>query len=222
MMIQTTTLPGLPDLTPGSIYCIGRNYAAHTRELNNSIPDTPVIFTKPLAALTFDGIIHIPPFVTKPHFETELVVVIGKQGKNVPVEKALSYVAGYGLGIDVTARDIQQRLKEKAHPWFLAKGMDSFAPVGTFIPAEQVSDPQNMTFTLDVNGERRQTGQTSLMLFPIPVIIATLSRYVTLYPGDLIFTGTPEGVDILNSGDRLKADLESGLATLTVSVNRES
>ncbi len=215
-------LPGLPGHFVRNIYAIGRNYAAHARELNNPVPDRPVIFTKPLASLTFDGVIKIPTFVREPHFEAELVVAIGRTGKNIQKENALEYVAGYGLGIDVTARDIQQQLKEASHPWFLAKGLDTFAPVSSFLPSEGLPEPDKLTFTLDLNGKRRQSGDPSLMLFPIPELIATLSRYVTLQPGDLIFTGTPEGVGLLHDNDHLHAELLSGRIVLDVRVHEAS
>lgn len=216
--MSTLLLPGLSNLPAGNIYCIGRNYAAHARELNNPVPSRPVIFTKPSVSLTFDGTILIPSFVKEPHFETELVVAVGREGKNVPEDEALSLVAGYGIGIDVTARDIQQDLKEKSHPWFLAKGLDTFAPVSKFVPAARVNDPQELSFFLDINDERRQTGNTSHMLFPVKKLISTLSRFVTLTPGDLLFSGTPEGVGKLFDHDSLYANLESGLVTLEVTV----
>ncbi len=211
-------LPGLPGLYARNIYCIGRNYAAHARELNNPIPDRPVIFTKPLSSLTFDGIIRIPSFVREPHFEAELIAVIGQPGKNIKRDDALGHVAGYGIGIDVTARDIQQELKAAAHPWFLAKGMDTFAPVSSFLPAGELPDPEELTFTLSINRQLRQSGDPSLMLFPIPELVAQLSRYVTLQPGDLLFTGTPEGVGLLRDGDNLHAELLLGRIVLDVHV----
>ena len=214
-------LPGLPGLTTQNIYCIGRNYAAHARELNNPVPDRPVIFTKPVASLTLDKTILIPSFVKDPHYEAELVIAIGRMGKHIAAENALSHVAGYGLGIDVTARDIQMDLKKNAHPWFLAKGLDTFAPVSSFIEASSVTDPQNLSFSLTVNGTLRQSGNTSHMLFPVTELIATLSGYVTLYPGDLIFTGTPEGVGKLNDGDLLHAELEPGLIYLDIHVRAD-
>jgi 2-keto-4-pentenoate hydratase/2-oxohepta-3-ene-1,7-dioic acid hydratase in catechol pathway len=220
MAIPSNELPGLPGLRTSNIYCIGRNYAAHARELNNPVPDRPVMFTKPLASLTFDGVIRIPSFVREPHFETELVAVIGKAGKNIARNQALNHVAGYGIGIDVTARDIQQELKAAAHPWFLAKGLDTFAPVSGFLPAGDLPVPVQLAFTLTVNGELRQTGDPSLMLFPLPELIARLSSYVTLHPGDLLFTGTPEGVGLLNDGDRLHAELLSGRIVLDARVER--
>lgn len=211
-------LPGLPGLHARNIYCIGRNYDAHAKELNNPVPTRPVLFIKPLASLSFDGVILIPPFIREPHYETELVVAIGKEGKNIETDDALSHVAGYGLGIDVTARDIQHKLKKQSHPWFLAKGLDTFAQVSSFIPADAVDDPQKITFTMSLNGKKRQTGNTSMMVFPIIEQIAYLSRFVTLQPGDLIFTGTPEGVGLLKNGDLIQAELMSGEITFDVRV----
>ncbi len=211
-------LPGLPGLQTRNIYCIGRNYDAHARELNNPVPDRPVLFIKPLASLSFDGVILLPPFISEPHYETELVVAIGKKGKNIKEEEALNHVAGYGLGIDVTARDIQHELKKASHPWFLAKGLDTFAQVSSFIAADAVDDPQNIIFTMNLNGKRKQTGNTSKMVFSVKEQIAWLSRFVTLQPGDLLFTGTPEGVGSLKGGDILQAEMTPGEVTLEVRV----
>ncbi len=211
-------LPGLPGLYTRNIYCIGRNFEAHAKELNNPVPDRPVLFIKPLSSLSFDGIILLPSFIREPHYETELVVAIGTKGKNIQSGDALNHVAGYGLGIDVTARDIQHELKKASHPWFLAKGMDTFTQVSSFIPAGSVEDPQKLTFTMSLNGEKRQTGDTSLMVFPVAEQIAFLSRYVTLQPGDLLFTGTPKGVGLLRDGDLIRAELMSGEVTFNVRV----
>lgn len=220
--MTTPKLAGLSGMQTGNIYCIGRNYAAHARELDNPVPSCPVIFTKPTVSLTFENTVTIPSFVKEPHFEAELVVALGKKGKNIPPPDSTDMIAGYGIGIDITARDIQQELKEKSHPWFLAKGLDEFAPVSSFVPAARVDKHDQLTFTLDVNGRRRQNGDTSQMLFPVGEIIAYLSRHVTLLPGDLIFTGTPEGVGKLLHGDLLHADLESGLVTLDITINHPS
>ena len=220
--MKSNTIPGLPDLRPGNIFGIGRNYAAHAKELNNPIPARPVIFSKTSSSLTFGNKVVIPPFVKEPHYETEIVVAISQIGKNILAADAMDYIAGYALGIDVTARDIQQDLKEKSHPWFLAKSLDTFAPVSSFIPASEIDDANNISFSLKINGELRQTGDTSLMLFPINELIATLSKYVTLQPGDMIFTGTPEGVGQLHHGDRLHAKLQSGLVNLHLIVTSKS
>jgi 2-keto-4-pentenoate hydratase/2-oxohepta-3-ene-1,7-dioic acid hydratase in catechol pathway len=212
--------PALPNnLTVRTVYCIGRNYAAHARELNNPVPGEPVVFIKPASSVVPDGAsIVIPAQSNDVHYEAELVLSIGKQGKNIPIEEAMSYVAGYGLGIDVTARDLQQIAKEKSLPWSVAKGFDTFAPLSEFVDVASLPDPDAIEYTLDINGERRQHGMTSHMLFPIPFLVHYLSGIFTLYPGDIIFTGTPEGVGKLNPGDRLHAILNGTDLTLTVDV----
>lgn len=212
------TLPGLPDLNIGTIFCIGRNYAAHARELQNEIPDEPVVFLKPWSSIIFDGDkIILPHQSQNVHHEVELVAAIGKSGKNIPEELALSHVAGYAVGIDVTARDIQQKAKGKAHPWSVAKGFDTFAPVSSFIAADKIENPQNINLQLSVNGENRQCGNTQLMIFPIAKLISYLSTIFTLHTGDLIFTGTPKGVSPIKSGDKIKASLDN-LVTLRTTV----
>lgn len=212
-------IPGLTGLFVNHIYCIGRNYVAHALELNNPIPDQPVIFTKPSTSIIFDGgTVQIPGFTKDVHHETEVVVAIGKKGKNIPVGQAASHIAGYGIGIDVTARDIQNQLKAKAHPWDIAKGLDTFAPISAFVPAEKIADDKNLVLELRVNGELRQSGTTAHMIFPIDVLISKLSDYFTLQPGDLIFTGTPEGVAQIKAGDSLHAVLGANITSLTVDV----
>lgn len=216
-------LPGLPHLSAHTLFCIGRNYAEHAKELNNPIPDRPVVFTKPLTTLLPDGgTVILPPVTTDVHHEVELVVAIGTGGKNIPIESALSHVAGYAIGLDMTARDIQTSLKAKSHPWELAKGLDTFAPLGTFVDAASLPDPSNLTLELRVNGDLRQSGTTADMLNTIPSLISFLSSYFTLTPGDLIFTGTPAGVAAVQDGDVLEAVLGDRLSTLTVGVRRDA
>jgi 2-keto-4-pentenoate hydratase/2-oxohepta-3-ene-1,7-dioic acid hydratase in catechol pathway len=149
-------------------------------------------------------------------------VAIGTGGKNIPVESALSHVAGYAIGLDMTARDIQTSLKTKSHPWELAKGLDTFAPLGMFVDAASIPDPSNLKLELRVNGDVRQSGTTADMLNTIPSLISFLSSYFTLTPGDLIFTGTPAGVSAVQDGDVLEAVLGDGLSTLTVGVRRDA
>lgn len=199
-------LPG--NLTLRTIYCIGRNYAAHARELGNPVPGEPVIFIKPASSVVANnGSIVIPSQSNDIHYEAELVVAIGKGGRQISEKDALDHVAGYGVGIDVTARDIQQVAKEKSLPWSVAKGFDTFAPVSNFVEKEALPNPDAIEFTLNINGEHRQHGRTTHMLFPIPFLIHYLSGIFTLYPGDIIFTGTPEGVGALHPGDKLSAQL---------------
>lgn len=219
--MRNIKIPGLA-LTHSinSVYCIGRNYAEHARELNNPVPALPVVFSKPVTAITFDGgEIIIPKNLTQDvHHEAEMVVSIGRTGRFIPEAEAMSFVSGYAIGIDVTARDLQSALKAKAHPWTLAKGMDTFAPIGNFIEAAKISDPADLTVSLSVNGEQRQHGNTSDMIFSLPALISFLSQYVTLHKGDLIFTGTPQGVGPLRHGDKVSAVLGKNLSTLSLSV----
>lgn len=213
-------IPGLkPELQINSIFCIGRNYLKHAKELNNEVPGKPMVFLKPSSSIIFNGeTIILPKLSNEVHHEVELVVAIGKGGKNISEEDALDHVAGYGIGIDVTARDIQQKAKEKSHPWTVAKGFDTFAPVSDFISAGKIQDPQNLDLKIEVNEKTRQSGNTKDMIFPIRTLIAYLSGIFTLSPGDLIFTGTPEGVSPIKKGDRITAALSNNLATLNISV----
>lgn len=214
-------IPGLePELQVNSIFCIGRNYAEHARELKNVVPEQPMVFLKPVSAIIFDGgSIVIPKQSKEVHHEVELVVAIGKTGKQIPESQALGYIEGYGIGIDVTARDIQQVAKEKSHPWSVAKGFDTFAPLSRFVERSAIDDPQQLDLQIVVNGEIRQHGNTRDMIFPVKTLISYLSTIFTLNPGDLIFTGTPEGVSPITSGDRIKATLGDHLAELNVSVS---
>jgi len=212
--------PILPDnQSIRTIYCIGRNYAAHARELNNPVPGEPVVFIKPASSVVGNGeSIIIPPQSSDVHYEAELVIAIGNSGKNIPLNMAMDYISGYGIGIDVTARDLQQIAKEKSLPWSIAKGFDTFAPLSSFVKTSALPNPDDISYTLDINGERRQIGLTSHMLFPIPFLVHYLSGIFTLNPGDIIFTGTPEGVGKLNPGDILMASLIGTDISLQVDV----
>lgn len=213
-------IPGLkPDLSINSIFCIGRNYSEHAKEMKSEVPDQPMVFLKPAGSIIFDGDAIVLPGQSKEvHHEVELVVAIGKGGKNISEKEALDHLAGYGIGIDVTARDIQQQAKKQSHPWTVAKGFDTFAPISTFLPAVKIRDPQNLDLRIEVNNETRQQGNTSDMIFPVSTLIAYLSAIFTLSPGDLIFTGTPEGVSAIKKGDHITATLGDNLATLNVTV----
>lgn len=219
--MRNIRIPGLnTSYTAHSVFCIGRNYADHAKELNNPLPVLPVVFTKPITALTYDGgEIRVPQNLTQNvHHEVEMVVAIGKYGRFISEEDAMSYVAGYGVGIDVTARDLQSALKEKAHPWTLAKGMDTFAPLGNFVEAKEVTHPGQLSISLEVNGQLRQQGNTADMIFSLPALISFVSQYISLHKGDLLFTGTPAGVGPLNDGDKVTAQLGDGLSRLSVDV----
>lgn len=213
-------IPGLqPELTINSIFCIGRNYAKHARELKNVVPDKPMVFLKPESAVIFDGAsIVLPAQSNEVHHEVELVAAVGKSGKNIPESEALRYISGYGIGIDVTARDIQQVAKEKSHPWSVAKGFDTFAPLSSFIDSSEIDNPQDLELKIEVNGETRQHGNTRDMIFSVKTLVAYLSTIFTLSPGDLIFTGTPEGVSPIKEGDKIRATLGDNIAELNISV----
>ncbi len=193
------------------IFAIGRNYAEHIKELNNERPDEPVIFTKPDTALIREnGPFYYPDFSKDIHYETELVLRICKEGKNIQEKFAGKYYDSIGIGIDFTARDLQQKAKEKGLPWDIAKGFNGSAPISDkFIPVSEFKELSNINFSLKVDGELRQQGNTGLMLFSFDVIIAYLSRFFTLRTGDLIFTGTPKGVGPVKVGNVLSAYIEN-------------
>ena len=210
-------LRGLPGLAIGNIFCIGRNYQKHAEELGNTVPDEPMIFLKPTSSIIYeDQSIVLPKQSKNVHHEVELVIAIGKEGKDIPKEKAREYIAGYAVGIDVTARDIQQKAKDNRHPWSVAKGFDTFAPVSSFVPIQPDTDFGSMNISLAVHGEIRQKGNTKNMIFPVETLIAYLSTIFTLNPGDLIFTGTPEGVSAIKPGDKIKANINE--ISLNISV----
>ncbi len=187
------------------IIAIGRNYAEHAKELNNPVPTTPVIFMKPDTALLKDNKpFYLPDFSQDVHHEIELVLKISKEGKHIEEKFAGDYYDEIGLGIDFTARDIQSRHKEKGLPWELAKAFDNSAPISTkFIAKSEFKDIYDIGFRLDINGETKQAGNTKDLLFSFERIITFVSQYITLKKGDLIFTGTPEGVGKVNIGDHL-------------------
>ncbi len=187
------------------IIAIGRNYAEHAKELNNPVPGQPVIFMKPDTALLKDNQpFYHPSFSEDIHHEIEIVLKISKEGKHISEKFAPDYFNEIALGVDFTARDIQQRHKEKGLPWELAKAFDYSAPVSNFIPKSQFGDLHDLNFSLNVNQATRQQGNTKNMLFSFEYIIAFVSQYITLKKGDLIFTGTPQGVAKVNVGDRLQ------------------
>jgi 5-carboxymethyl-2-hydroxymuconate isomerase len=216
--MKTARLTTGQELPIGKILCIGRNYVDHIKELGNEAPTAPVVFTKPASSVIGEGEeIVIPPYSRDCHHEAELAVLIGTGGKHIPQAEALSHVAGYGVAIDLTLRDVQAELKKKGLPWDIAKGFDTACPLSAFVPAAAVGDPQQLRIRLSVNEELRQDGATGLMITPVSAIIAHLSTIFTLEPGDLILTGTPAGVGPLVSGDRVVVEIP-GVAALRVIV----
>ncbi len=191
------------------IIAVGRNYLEHARELNNPVPAEPVVFLKPeTAVIKGNKPFFYPDFSQEIHHEVEIVLKICKVGKNIEEKFAGRYYEELTVGIDFTARDLQQKAKEKGLPWEKAKAFDGSAPVGVFISKSAVKDLTSIEFSLDINGSRVQTGQTSDMIFSFDYIISYVSRFFTLQMGDLIYTGTPAGVGPVHLGDRLTAAIE--------------
>ena len=191
------------------IICIGRNYVAHAKELNNEVPSSPVFFMKPDSALVISNRpFFYPDFSSDVHHELEVVIRISRLGRSIEERYAGRYFNEVGLGVDFTARDLQAEQKKKGLPWEIAKGFDYSAPISEFFPVDKFKDLHNLSFRLDLNGKTVQDGNTALMIFSFEKIIAYVSRFMTLKTGDLIFTGTPAGVGPVAIEDRLEAYLE--------------
>lgn len=206
------------------IYCVGRNYADHAREMGHDpTREPPFFFAKPADAVVSqtaaDGTVAVayPLATTNLHHEVEMVVALQSGGENLGVDEALAAVFGYAVGLDLTRRDLQGRAKEKGHPWDMGKGFDQSAPISAIVPAAVCGHPASGAIKLAVNGEVRQSGDLAQMSWKVAEVIAELSRYVRLAPGDLIFTGTPAGVGPTVRGDRLDATVE-GVGQLSVRV----
>ena len=188
------------------IICIGRNYAEHAKEMKSEVPSEPVFFMKPDTALLKDQEFYYPDFTKDLHHEIELVIKISKAGKHIEPQFAHKYYSEIGLGIDFTARDLQAQCKAKGLPWEKAKAFDNSAPIGKFISVEGL-DLGNINFELNVNGTSKQLGNSKDLLFSFDQVISYVSRFVSLKVGDLIYTGTPEGVGPVQVGDRLEGFL---------------
>jgi fumarylpyruvate hydrolase len=201
------------------IYCVGRNYAEHAREMGHD-PDRepPFFFGKPADAIVTGGAdVPYPPLSQNLHHELELVVAIGEGGADIPAEEAESHIFGYAVGLDLTRRDLQQEARKAGRPWDMGKGFDHSAPIGEIVPAAAIGHPDRAQIVLKVNNEVRQSADIADMIWSTPEIVAELSRYLTLLPGDLIFTGTPAGVSALERGDRLEGEV-SGVGTVSVRI----
>ncbi|MCB0838631.1 MAG: fumarylacetoacetate hydrolase family protein [Bacteroidetes bacterium] len=191
------------------IICVGRNYREHAKELNNPVPDSPMIFLKPdTAVLRENKDFYYPEFTRDLHYECELVVRISREGKFIQENFVNTYIDGVGLGIDFTARDLQSEAKKKGWPWTFAKMFNDSAPVSEFLSPEDFPDLQNVRFTCHINGEEKQKGHTADMIFSVSYLISYVSQFITLKKGDLIFTGTPEGVGPVHVNDRIEGFLE--------------
>jgi len=191
------------------IICIGRNYVEHIRELNNPVPSEPVFFLKPDSSLLIrNRPLYYPSFTSDLHYEVEIILKICKVGKHIQNEFAHTYFDEIGLGLDMTARDLQETAKKKSLPWTIAKGFDQAAPIGRFIPKSRFADQGNISFHLDLNKKTVQKGNSGHMIYSFDDIISYISQFITLRTGDLIFTGTPSGVGPVKIGDILEAYLE--------------
>ena len=209
MAMHEVKMKGQADPIPvGKIICMGRNYVAHIEELNNQAPGAPMFFIKPTTALApLEEPILIPSYSQKARHELELALIMGKPLFQAKEEDVYPAVAGYAVSIDVTLQDVQDKLKEKGHPWEIAKAFDGSCPISEFVPAAEVSDPQDLMITMQVNGEQRHNDSTALMIYKIPQIVAAASQYFTLEVGDIVLTGTPAGVGSLKPGDKLEMEI---------------
>ena len=202
------------------IYCVGRNYAEHAREMGHD-PDRepPFFFMKAANSIVQNNATISYPVGTKDlHHEIEMVVAIGKGGKNISVEKALDHVWGYGVGLDMTRRDIQGEAKKAGRPWEMGKSFDESAPISPLRPATEIGHPAKGAITLEVNGQRKQQGDLAMQIWSVPEQISYLSHLITLQPGDLIFSGTPAGVGPVKAGDKLVGHVD-GVGDLTVTLS---
>lgn len=195
----------LANLPMGKVVCVGRNYAEHARELNNPVPSEPLLFLKPATAVVGLGEpLRLPQGLGAVHYETEIALLIGQTlSGEVSAQQAVEAIAGIGLALDLTLRELQDQLKAKAHPWERAKAFDGACPLSPFVRTEQVPDLGNIALQLQINGQLRQQGSSAEMITPIVALLRHIATVFTLQPGDVVITGTPAGVGVLNPGDQL-------------------
>ena len=204
--VTGTTIP----LPLGKVLCVGRNYMDHIQELNNAVPEQPLLFLKPSTAVVpFAGGIIIPKQQGECHNELEIAVLIQQQLTQAKPEQVTEAIWGYGLGLDLTLRDVQSQLKQLGQPWERAKAFDGSCPLSAFVSKDNIDNPQNLDFALTINNQLRQSGNSGLMINPIIELIAHMSQHFSLLPGDVVLTGTPKGVGPLRQGDQLSASLNS-------------
>jgi 5-carboxymethyl-2-hydroxymuconate isomerase len=198
------------EFTVGKIVCVGRNYAEHAKELGNEVPEFPIIFLKPPSTIIYNGddIVH-PAYSKEMHHEVELVLLIGNEVKDADNEEAEGSIQGYGVGLDMTLRDLQNEYREKGNPWTLAKSFDTCAVVSDFISKNEYQLTGSEKIEMFKNGNKQQSSEVNKMIFPPVEIIKYISKRMTLEPGDLIFTGTPSGVSKVERGDVLKSSIEN-------------
>ncbi|GLT32520.1 hypothetical protein SLA2020_071830 [Shorea laevis] len=220
--MATASSPALQNLLKvgTKIVAVGRNYVAHAKELGNAVPKEPVLFLKPTSSyLPNGGTIEVPHLLNSLDHEVELAVVIGKKARDVPEDTAMDYVGGYALALDMTAREIQSVAKAAGLPWTVAKGQDTFTPISSVLSLSMVPDPDNLELWLKVDGETRQKGSTKDMIFKIPYLISYISSIMTLFEGDVILTGTPEGVGPVKVGQEITAGI-TGLLDVQFNVEK--
>ena len=191
------------------IICIGRNYVDHVDELNNDIPKNPIIFFKPSICKLEGSDFKIPDFSSDIHHEIEIIYKISKSGKNIPISDSINYISGIGLGIDFTAREIQSKFKEKGLPWSISKSFDNSAAISKFKSIDEFKDIENIDFSLTKNTAKVQSGNSKLMIFKIEYLIYYISQFISLEENDIIFSGTPKGVDKIKVGDKLEGYIEN-------------
>lgn len=209
MYQHKTTQNQLIDLPLGKVVCVGRNYAEHAKELGNEVPKAPILFIKPSTSVVeLEKPLSIPQDQGSVHHEAEIALLISKDAKNISADNAWDYVSHAGLALDLTLRDVQSKLKEKSHPWEIAKGFDGACPLSNWLPVEELKDKDCISIQLEKNGELKQQGDSTQMITSIPALIAYMSNIFTLKAGDVILTGTPAGVGPLESGDELNAMLD--------------
>lgn len=209
-MFQHQTIQNqLIDLPLGKVVCVGRNYADHAKELGNEVPDAPILFIKPSTSVVAleDGF-TIPSDQGSVHHEAEIALLISKQTKNISSDQAWEHISHVGLALDLTLRDVQSKLKEKSHPWEIAKAFDGACPLSKWIEKDKILNQDSIAIQLGKNGELKQNGNSTQMITSIPDLVAYMSNIFTLMPGDVILTGTPAGVGPLDKGDELRAILD--------------
>lgn len=221
--LQFSSKAGAKEEVPlGKIVGVARNYVAHAREMQSAPPESPLLFLKPASSYLPDGgTVRIPAMSERVDHEVELAVVLGRTARRVPASRWKDFVLGYGVLVDFTARDLQEDAKRKGYPWTISKGFDTFTPISVIVPRDRVNDPQALDLHLLVNGEMRQQGHTKDMIFPVPQLVEFITSAMTLERGDVIATGTPEGVGPVKRGDQVEARIP-GLVNLKVRVDEEA
>jgi len=210
MFQHQTTQNQTIDLPLGKVVCVGRNYAEHAKELGNEVPTAPILFIKPATSVVeLESPLTIPQDQGSVHHEAEIALLISKDAKDIDAGSAWDYVSHAGVALDLTLRDVQSKLKEKSHPWEIAKGFDGACPLSKWIPLSELSNKEKIAIQLEKNGELKQDGDSTQMITSIPALIAYMSNIFTLKTGDVILTGTPAGVGPLESSDELKATLDN-------------